>query len=189
MGKRYVFYVCLCSFVFGCLNLSGAIASTPSIGNTPVQGPAQVRVEGFADPLLHIRNTEQFEDNTDTLKLAIEDIIFHCHEGQCNQYYDRCDLHIHYRARLQKGMNLPVATAITCNGSIEYQTAGGDLLMNESEPVTIHRTLITEPHDMAHVDLHFAFSYYEGVVEAQLTSVKCRIHREELYSSVTTKQE
>lgn len=145
---------------------------------------APVTFEGSSGVFPNLEKRAKLEQ-PETLRLVVEDISFTCQQGCCGHYYDHCDLHIHYNAHLKEGMHLPVATAVTCDGAIEYSTASGDLLINESEPVTVRRTLLTVPRDDAYVSLDFPFSYYEGVVEAQLTSVRCRIDKEELSSAIT----
>ncbi|WP_163340398.1 hypothetical protein [Desulfopila sp. IMCC35008] len=174
----------LCLLVFGSVSVTLSGASTTQSGALLMSSQVSVTGEnspGFLPDLDKRARLKQPE----ALKLAVRDISFTCQQGCCGHYYDHCDLHIHYHAHLEEGMNLPVAMAVTCDGAIEYKTEGGDLLINESEPVTVHRTMLTETRDDAYVSLDFPFSYYEGVVEAQLTFVKCRIDRENLYSAAT----
>jgi hypothetical protein len=182
MRIRYFFYTGISIIGICCLSFSGSYASTVQSGIRPENDHLLAAPDNRSVSLPILQEKTELKQS-DTIKLVVEDISFTCHEGCCGHYYENCDLHIHYNAHLKEGMSLPVATVVTCVGAIKYKTVEGDLLVNESEPVIVHRTLLTESHDRSYVSLDFAFSFYEAVVEAQLTSVKCRINREDLFSA------
>lgn len=122
-------------------------------------------------------NVFSFHKRPTAPKMAVDEITFTCREGNCSHYYDRCDLHIHYHAELHEEAPLPASTVTTCHASIEYRTAGGDVLLGEGERVSRQRTLVSSPVDDGLLSLDFRFSYYESVVEAKLTAVRCRTDR------------
>jgi hypothetical protein len=119
--------------------------------------------------------------------LSLDNVVFTCsgNENACDHYYRQCGLEIDYTLYSEKAGRATNEAVIVCRASIVYQTEGGCRLNSEAEPKRHHHNLKHNAEYSSKLSLHFHFSAYEQVTEAQLDRLECRVHPGDYVSRVT----
>ena len=116
--------------------------------------------------------------------VSVDRAVFACSEAACDHYYRQCGLDIDYTLYSQAGTAVSEAV-ISCRAKIVYQTKTGYRLNSEAGPETSRHALINTAEYSSQLSLHFHFSEYEQVIEAQLDKIECRVHPGDYVSRVT----
>lgn len=120
--------------------------------------------------------------------LSLDNVVFTCggNGNACDHYYRQCALEIDYTLYSEKVRIATNEAVISCRASIVYQTEGGCRLNSEAGPERHHHhTLKYTAEYSSKLSLHFHFSKYEQVTEAQLDRLECRVHPGDYVSRVT----
>lgn len=117
------------------------------------------------------------DDNSgNTICLEVIHTDLDCIENGCNHEYDNCALEIDYTLTSDKQDDVSVDASVTCNAEIIYLTKHGYILRSGYHSVTEHHSFKAQTGDSFSMSLAFPFSFYEGVVRAQLNSLECHLN-------------
>lgn len=162
----------LLSFVIASLLESGS--STDRAWGLPVPKPdIHTSPCGLLGPSFAGRGASTAAQPT----LAVISALFDCSKEFCNHFHDRCTLKICYSLQPAEESAIEPRPTVICKARVSYHTEDGDLFYTEAESTLQYSDTSPYADDKSNATINFHFSYYEGVVKAQLDGVECRMDR------------